>query len=82
MNIFVIVIEFYYMQTSKLIIKIRLNQILFILHADTAVPEKPEKDSRYLNNSHSAPNLSLSPKNTRWLVVQLTMESEWALVTI
>ena len=30
--------------------------------ADTAVPEKPEKDSRYLNNSHSAPNLSLSPK--------------------
>ena len=37
--------------------------------ADTAIPEKSEKDSRYLNNSHSAPNLSLSLKNTHWLVV-------------
>ena len=35
--------------------------------ADTAVPEKPEKDSRYWNNSHSASNLSFSPKNTHWL---------------
>ena len=50
--------------------------------ADTAVPEKPEKDSRYLSNSHSAPNKSLNLKNTHWLAVQRTMESEWALMTI
>ena len=43
---------------------------------NTAVPEKAKKDSRHLNNSHSALNLSLSLKNTHWLDVQRNMESE------
>ena len=44
--------------------------------ADTAVPEKPSKDSRYLDNSHSALKISLSPKTTHWLAVQRITESE------